>query len=620
MVALRVYLEKEETKEIFNMEKDIHSMLDKVMEDRDSVKSLDFGEEEIDDESLKISRYSTRHQTSEFSNKNKFNRPNKRNLTEIMNTREPPPLVNTKFNSSNTNLPFINTSSFSFLNTLKNTNMNNTNLNNIFNSDFFVNNPDNNNNYTANNNFNSKSNSNLYNTPHNDKNNKINFFPNSLQYSQPILFKNNNEQINIFPNNNLPFNFNNFNSLPNNNNLSGNNIGIINPNFNDLFSLNTDNPDYKTENRNENKMKTLKMKPANETLINELKSALEKRGKIDQYIYNIIRGNFLSIIKSHKGSILFQKSLKIQPSEEIIHLLYKELSQNLFEFITNGYSNYFFKKFYTLLGRKDRVDCLQKLEKYIVKFSCHSIGTYPIQTIIENLNTPFEKMIIIMAIQGHVEEMIYDPFGCHVLEKLLCYVDEEDISFLYSFISNNFIKLAINSNGIYIVKKILSFPIKKELHDKIKNIVLNNYMRLIKHPYGNFVIQTIVECWHDYKDIIKLYKNYFLNLSLEKYSSNVIERFIEKEEGILIEYIDDLSRSKRICQIMESIYGNYVIQKAIKLSKGKTKNNLIFLVSKAIINLNSPKLISKWKSIVLPHINTLNKEQIGILKNLNYFD
>ena len=158
------------------------------------------------------------------------------------------------------------------------------------------------------------------------------------------------------------------------------------------------------------------------------------------------------------------------------------------------------------------------------------------------------------------------------------------------------------------------------MQEKIKKIVKENALDLIQHPYGNFVIQVIVICWNNYKEIINLYKDNFINLSLEKYSSNVIERFIEKDEEILNYFINDIIKSNRISEIMKSNYGNYVIQKVVKLSKSKYKNKIVFCAAKEINKLNENKLILKWKSLLLPHFNELTFEQIQELKLRNFFE
>jgi len=150
--------------------------------------------------------------------------------------------------------------------------------------------------------------------------------------------------------------------------------------------------------------------------------------------------------------------------------------------------------------------------------------------------------------------------------------------------------------------------------------VIENYKEFILHPCGNFVVQGIVEFWDDYLDIINLYKNFLFNLSLEKYSSNVIERFIERDEKVLEEYIDEIVASKKIYEIMKSKFGNYVIQKAIKLAKNEYKKKLIYNAAIMINNLKEKKLIIKWKSILMPHIHELSKDSINELNNRNFFN
>ena len=231
-----------------------------------------------------------------------------------------------------------------------------------------------------------------------------------------------------------------------------------------------------------------------------------------------------------------------------------------------------------------------------------------------------EKMIIISAIKDRFEELFFDPFGCHVLEKLLICFEDEYTAFIYNYIFDKFLYLANNNNGICIIKKILTFTNKKSLHEKLKKIVKENALYLIQQSYGNFVIQVIIETWSDYKDIIILFKENFFKLSLEKYASNVIERFIEKDEEILNDYIDEIINSNCIYEVMKSNYGNYVIQKAIKLAKGENKNKFVFTAAKEINKLNDNKLIQKWKSILVTHVNELGPEKIQELKSKNYFN
>ena len=435
-------------------------------------------------------------------------------------------------------------------------------------------------------------------------------------YDTSINFQNNiisglNANSNI--NNNVCYNKQMEEFIINNNSISSNNNNIYNNNNNAFINDNVN----KDINNNINSI--INNINVSDNFIFELKHLLERTGKIDFYIYNQIKGKFLQIIKNHKGSKIFQKYLKSTLSDEILHLIYKELSPNLEELIIDPYGNYFCKKFFPCLNQEDRIDFLNAISKSLIKLSSDSIGTYPIQTIIEHLNSKYEKIIVISGIKDGFEDLIYDPFGCHVLEKLLVCFEDEYILFIYCYIFEKFLYIANNNNGICIIKKILTFTYKKKLHEKIKNIVKENAIYLIQQSYGNFVIQIIVECWTDYRDIVDLFKGQFFKLSLEKYASNVIERCIEKDEEILNEYIDEIINSNCIYDVMKSNYGNYVIQKAIKLSKGEYKNKFVFTAAKEINKLNDNKLIQKWKSILVPHIKDLSNEQIKELKLQNFF-
>lgn len=60
---------------------------------------------------------------------------------------------------------------------------------------------------------------------------------------------------------------------------------------------------------------------------------------------------------------------------------------------------------------------------------------------------------------------------------------------------------------------------------------------------------------------------------------------------------------------MKNNYGNYVVQKALKISSGNPKLKLIISILKNIEKIGDKKLIAKWKNIViscLPNDNEMN--------------
>ena len=461
----------------------------------------------------------------------------------------------------------------------------------------------------------------------------VNLHNNNFPIVNPLLNHRNYFQTQIIHN---PFNFNNFlmNSLPNNNyilpNYMINNMNNINPNNNNLSNIlsnnfhraekrkatyDVKNKDIHIDNKDINNNKKFGSvvfpKETNlkaEIALYELKNILFKIDKIDHFIYSKIQGNFVNLIKTHKGSRIFQNYLKNTHSE-ILHQIFIEINPHLKNLLIDPYANYFCRKFFTYLNQKDRIDYLQSIENSLIKLSSNNIGTYPIQGIIEHLGSKVEKNIIINAIKNHIEKLSIDPYSCHVIEKILSCFEEEDISFIYDYISQNILKLAYNANGICLVKKIITFTHKTKIHEQIKNIVEENSMELIKHPYGNYVFQVLINHWEEEEiiQIFSLFQNNLSSLSNEKYASNVIERWIEKSDKILNIYITEIIQSKKISLIMKNNFGNYVIQKALKISNNNLEKILVNEVNNNIYKLNDKKLIEKWKNIILSHINTLNQ-------------
>ena len=489
--------------------------------------------------------------------------------------------------------------------------------------------------YHYNNNLNINNNQNNIINRLNKKNQTVNLNINDIPLIPNNLMINNNENSNYKRHNFQTQIVNNPSYMNNIINYYNNNYININTNSNSGFMENYINYnrdierkktyDIKKNSLEKNKIKENKFGSALipntinlklEMLIYEMKKLLLKYEKIDYYIFSKLQGNIISIIKTHKGSRIFQNYLK-NTQCEILHQILLEILPQLSELLINPYANYFCKKFFTFLNQKDRIEFLTNIKSSLYSLCTNNIGTYPIQGIIEYLGSKAEKNIIINEIKFKIKELCIDPYGAHVIEKILSCFEEENIVIIYKYISDNFLLLAYDSNGICIIKKIVSFIHKKKLHENIKSIVKENSMEIIKHTYGNFIIQSIIENWdsNEVKEIMNLYINNLIDLSLEKFASNVIERFIEKDNEVLLKFINDLVISKRSLEVMKDNYGNFVIQKALKLAFGPSKNILVIELYNNVDKLNNKKLILKWKSLIVPYITQVDKFQSN---NINF--
>ena len=344
----------------------------------------------------------------------------------------------------------------------------------------------------------------------------------------------------------------------------------------------------------------------NENTPRELEGILVQQGGFSYNVYHLLKGKFIPLMKTQQTSRILQFYLD-QTNEDIIHLIFLEISNDIEELILDIYANYFCLKLFYFLNKDDRMIFLNNISHKFDYLSINKISTYPIQCIIEKLNTEEEFDLVFNSVKNNLMKLSFDVYGTHVLEKIISTFNyEKHLIHISKFIIDNFISLVNNSNGLCIVKKeiILEYQRKKgEIFQKLKKLLLDNSLILIQNPFGNYALQMAIDNWDlkDVKEIIESFKGKGHFLSIQKYSSNVIERCIEKDEEFLINFIYEISLdNKTIGILMKNNYGNYVIQTALKVSKNNKNIQMILInsLNKNLITLNDKKLINKWKNII----------------------
>ena len=344
----------------------------------------------------------------------------------------------------------------------------------------------------------------------------------------------------------------------------------------------------------------------NENIPKELESLLVQQNGFSYYAFHLLKGKFILLMKNQQTSRILQFYLE-QTKQEIIHLIFKEIVNDLNELILDIYANYFCLKIFYYLNNKDRLLFLYNISDNFDNLCINKISTYPIQCIIENLKSEEEFDLIFNSIKNKLMKLSFDIYGTHVLEKIITTFNyEKHIIHISKFIIDNFILLVNNSNGLCIVKKeiILEYKKKSNFFIQLKKLLLENSLILIQNPFGNYALQIAIDNWdlEDVKDIIKSFKGKGLLLSIQKFSSNVIERCIEKDEEFLIDFINEITiDNKSIGILMKNNYGNYVIQTALKASRNNQQIQMVLInvLNKNLSILSDKKLIKKWKNIIL---------------------
>ena len=356
----------------------------------------------------------------------------------------------------------------------------------------------------------------------------------------------------------------NFNSISNYSNITSMNSLNINNQYQSFQNMNN-NININFENNNQ------KFSSDNNIIINNKmtkKKLLEKNSE-----------NLFEYIITQKGSRKAQNLLNKMNEIDVENLLNK-LIPNLSLIMTDKYGNYFSKKLIQICTFSQRIKILKNLDNNFIRISKDIYGTHPLQYLIELINMPEEKNIVLNYIINNELELSIDKRGTNVLKKFIISTKNEERNKLDENILNIIDKLIINQYGAIILICLIKNSKNKELiHQAIVEYISNNKpLFYIQHPYSNYVIQALLLYTNmEYcEDIIKTISNNYLALSLKKNSNNVVEVFIKCAKSSIIKKIfnDVLYKNNLECLINNN-YGNYVLEKLIGKLNKEERNMII---------------------------------------------
>ncbi|KAF6139343.1 hypothetical protein GIB67_021553 [Kingdonia uniflora] len=172
-------------------------------------------------------------------------------------------------------------------------------------------------------------------------------------------------------------------------------------------------------------------------------------------------------------------------------------------------------------------------------------------------------------------------------------------SFIYEAAINNCVELAIDRYGCVVLQRCLILADVEQRRLLVSEVIVNA-LNLSQDQYGNYVVQCVLELELPWAivDMLNQLKGNYVYLSIQKYSSNVVEKCLKfSGEDCRSQIVHELLSDLQLDQILQDRYGNYVIQAALQHSKGAAHAALV----KAIW-LNVPVLeTSPYGKKILSH-------------------
>ncbi|KAI4340594.1 hypothetical protein MLD38_025413 [Melastoma candidum] len=292
-----------------------------------------------------------------------------------------------------------------------------------------------------------------------------------------------------------------------------------------------------------------------------------------------VTGIICLMAKDQQGCRLLQRKMTEGP-EEVIDMIFFEVVDDIVELMTDPFGNYLVQKLLEVCDEAQQTKLLKAITRIpgdLVRISCDMHGTRALQKVIEMLKTQEHKSMLVNSLKPGIVNLMKNVNGNHVAQRCLQYLGPDHSRFLFDAAAANCVGLAVDRHGCCVLQKCLSLADREQREHLIREITLNALL-LSQDPFGNYVVQFVFDLNMPEAavKILDQLEGKYVDLSMQKYSSNVIEKCL-KHAGTEshIRIIRELIDHPWFDQIMQDPYGNYVVQAALSESEGIIKDELV---------------------------------------------
>ncbi|KAL0236996.1 hypothetical protein PCE1_000393 [Barthelona sp. PCE] len=305
---------------------------------------------------------------------------------------------------------------------------------------------------------------------------------------------------------------------------------------------------------------------------------------------------------------------------ELRTLLYAKIKEVMPKLMLDPFGNYVVQKFFEISSPKEASSMMECISGRVLSLAKHVYGCRIIQKSLTVLSID-EKLSIIQELYLHVMELIDDQNGNHVIQKIIETVPVPHLEFIVQHVEPHIVDLATHTYGCRVIQRLLE-KMPAQRVQFIVDIIMAQFMFFVRDQYGNYVCQHIIQtCSKVLRErIVGLLKGTFLELSVHKYASNVLEVLLlnaSQRQNTLIfteilmpeSEVERIFRMRRdlvaadnvLVYIMKDSFGNYVIQKMLQVAKQLPRIWQIRLVDAIKPSLGQLRRFSFGKHIIAKH-------------------
>ncbi|CAA6658822.1 unnamed protein product [Spirodela intermedia] len=178
--------------------------------------------------------------------------------------------------------------------------------------------------------------------------------------------------------------------------------------------------------------------------------------------------------------------------------------------------------------------------------------------------TEEEKEMIFNEILYHVPELMVNPFGNYLMQKILGVCTEKQRLEVVFFLTKNptdLVKIALNMHGTRALQKLIEVLKNEEETSLVISAIKSSFLNLVTDPNGNHVVQRCLRHFSDEqsKFIFEAAASHCVDIATHRHGCCVLQQCIAHSTGKHQEKL-----LTEVCRngftLAQDAYGNYAVQ------------------------------------------------------------
>lgn len=316
-------------------------------------------------------------------------------------------------------------------------------------------------------------------------------------------------------------------------------------------------------------------------VVAEAEDTPDKDADIPLGLDEIKECNIVDMAKDKFKSRQLQRSLS-RGGQEFVDLIYSKVQPHLIELVQDQHGNYLMQKVLEVVGNEHFVTVFDLLKGELMTLSKDAHGTRAVQKIVEQAIVRDRVEQLLEALPAdRAEELARNVTGFHVVVKLIESLPTDKANALLQRLCGEpeqVLSLGKDQWGCCVLKKCVDRA-DGDMRQKIVDAIAQHSLDLVQDAFGNYVVQHLIinrpPGQSSVSRIVDSLKGHVFELSLQKYSSNVLEKCLsnsmDKDRNKIINEILNPPQNQKPSEAVRRLYfhqfGNYVFQQSLEVAK-----------------------------------------------------